>query len=155
MMTSDIASRLRRDADYLLQLHEREHPGQRTSAPWYVETMREAAERIEMQQALLDHTAQELKKPHPIPWELLEEMDGKPVFVVTEWDPAGKWYINCDTLRIILGGYGETCAAYQNEVVASGSDLCACCGAPVPEGRQVCWRCERENEREGMSHEQV
>ncbi len=21
-------------------------------------------------------------------------------------------------------------------------DICVCCGAPVPEGRQVCWACE-------------
>ena len=23
------------------------------------------------------------------------------------------------------------------------NDVCVCCGAPVPEGRQVCWECER------------
>lgn len=22
-------------------------------------------------------------------------------------------------------------------------DMCVCCGAPVPEGRQVCWECEK------------
>lgn len=28
------------------------------------------------------------------------------------------------------------------------TDTCICCGAPVPEGRMVCWQCEkRENER--------
>lgn len=28
------------------------------------------------------------------------------------------------------------------------TDTCVCCGAPVPEGRMVCWQCEkRENER--------
>lgn len=23
------------------------------------------------------------------------------------------------------------------------TDTCVCCGAPVPEGRMVCWQCER------------
>lgn len=23
-------------------------------------------------------------------------------------------------------------------------DYCVCCGAPVPEGRMVCWICEKE-----------
>lgn len=22
-------------------------------------------------------------------------------------------------------------------------NICVCCGAPIPEGRQVCWNCER------------
>lgn len=24
------------------------------------------------------------------------------------------------------------------------NDICVCCGAPVPEGRQVCWECEKK-----------
>lgn len=28
-------------------------------------------------------------------------------------------------------------------------DYCVCCGAPVPEGRQVCWICEKEAEERG------
>ena len=23
-------------------------------------------------------------------------------------------------------------------------DICVCCGAPVPEGRMICWNCEKE-----------
>lgn len=29
--------------------------------------------------------------------------------------------------------------------VGSSYDTCVCCGDPVPEGRQVCPRCEKEN----------
>lgn len=25
-------------------------------------------------------------------------------------------------------------------------DICVCCGAPVPEGRMVCWQCEHGRE---------
>ena len=31
------------------------------------------------------------------------------------------------------------------------NDFCVCCGAPVPEGRQVCWICEREAEEHGKT----
>lgn len=24
------------------------------------------------------------------------------------------------------------------------NDICVCCGAPVPEGRQICWECENK-----------
>lgn len=34
--------------------------------------------------------------------------------------------------------YGETVALVENN-----SDRCVCCGATVPEGRQVCPKCER------------
>jgi predicted nucleic acid-binding Zn ribbon protein len=26
-------------------------------------------------------------------------------------------------------------------------NTCVCCGAQIPEGRQVCWNCEHETER--------
>lgn len=25
------------------------------------------------------------------------------------------------------------------------TDTCVCCGAPVPEGRMVCWQCEHKD----------
>lgn len=82
-MFSDIVSRLRRDAEFLLDLHKKQHPDRKASAPRYVKTMLEAAEEIEIRQKM-----------------------------------------------------------------AAGSDLCTCCGRPVPEGRQVCWQCEHRIERE-------
>ena len=47
MMLSDIASRLRRDADYLAEMHRETHPGAKVVEPWYVETMREAADELD------------------------------------------------------------------------------------------------------------
>lgn len=32
----------------------------------------------------------------------------------------------------------------RNEIAAERADRCACCGAVIPEGRQVCPKCERE-----------
>ena len=30
------------------------------------------------------------------------------------------------------------------------SDICVCCGKPVPEGRQICWECEHKEEIENV-----
>lgn len=30
------------------------------------------------------------------------------------------------------------------------SDVCACCGRPVPEGRMICWKCEHQYESETL-----
>lgn len=29
-------------------------------------------------------------------------------------------------------------------------DICVCCGAPVPEGRQICWQCEHQDFEDGQ-----
>lgn len=29
-------------------------------------------------------------------------------------------------------------------------DICVCCGAPVPEGRMICWNCEHEYEQDDL-----
>lgn len=28
----------------------------------------------------------------------------------------------------------------------AATDTCICCGAPVPEGRMICWQCEHKGE---------
>ena len=35
-----------------------------------------------------------------------------------------------------------------NREIPSGAryDRCICCGEPIPEGRQICWKCEHEED---------
>ena len=31
------------------------------------------------------------------------------------------------------------------------SDICVCCGEPVPEGRMICWKCEHQYDKNSGS----
>lgn len=124
-MNENLARDLRRGADYLQDLHHKEH-GKDPFKPWYISAMREAAgeiekmvqlandERWELIRLLLGASEETLRKAvelaeeaktrkneEPLTEKELEEMDGKPVFVVH--GGVGRWFICCDTLRMISG----------------------------------------------------
>ena len=39
----------------------------------------------------------------------------------------------------------------EESVYVTWEDICVCCGAPVPEGRMVCWQCEHQYDRDEMA----
>ena len=59
------------------------------------------------------------------------------------------------SLRDLIADYGDIRIAEvvrREKHVYNTSDSCVCCGATVPEGRQICLGCERreENSRNGI-----
>lgn len=56
------------------------------------------------------------------------------------------------SLRDLIADYGDIRIAEvvrREKHVYNTSDSCVCCGAYVPEGRQVCWRCRKVVEYNG------
>lgn len=45
--------------------------------------------------------------------------------------------------RILCVGGKDECKTPDVQA-QTGTDRCICCGAPIPEGRQICFRCEHE-----------
>ena len=52
---NELAKELRRNADYLLDVHQKQHPNQCAYTPRYVENMRKAADEIERLTALVQN----------------------------------------------------------------------------------------------------
>lgn len=61
-----------------------------------------------------------------------------------------KWFGGSRNKR--LKGYVDSAVDELREELHTliGVDTCICCGKPVPEGRQVCWKCEK-----GEMHDKV